>query len=60
MTSQEIVRFYDQNVYQIRLHVAIQLMMVKDMTPNDALNEADEFVRRLMDEEAGSLQARFG
>jgi hypothetical protein len=60
MTKEEVVRFYDQNVYQIRLHVAIQLMMVRDMSPRQALGEADEFVRVLLAEDSQMLVKKFG
>ena len=59
MTPQEVVRFYDQNVYQIRLMVAVQLMLVRGHTPDLAIKEADEFVFRLLDEDVVWLQKRF-
>jgi hypothetical protein len=59
MTAQEVVRFYDQNVYQIRLMVAVQLMLVRGHTPDVAIKEADEFVFRLLDEDVVWLQRRF-
>ena len=59
MTKQQIVSLYGQSVYQIRLHVAMQLVAAKSMKPEDALSEADKFVYRLMEEDAAQLLSRY-
>lgn len=55
MTRQDVNHVYEESVYQIRLRVAIALLAVPGITHRQALNEADEFVRLLMSEDANEL-----
>jgi sRNA-binding regulator protein Hfq len=59
VTKQDINHIYEQSVYEIRLRVAISLLCVPGISMEAALEEADKFVMRLQDEDAGWLTNRF-
>jgi hypothetical protein len=59
MTRKEVNDLYEASVFQIRLRVAIQLLSVPGITPPQALDEADHFIKHLLTEEKDELIARF-
>jgi hypothetical protein len=59
MTKQDINHIYEQSVYEIRLRVAISLLAVPGITHDGALAEADKFIQRLQDEDAGWLTSKY-
>jgi hypothetical protein len=59
VTKQDINHIYEQSVYEIRLRVAIGLLAVPGISQDMALAEADKFVERLLEEDAGWLTSRF-
>jgi hypothetical protein len=59
MTRQDINHIYEESVYQIRLRVAISLLSVPGINQERALEEADKFVLRLLDEDADWLVNHF-
>lgn len=59
MDHKEINEMYEESVYQIRLRVAINLLSVPGVSHDDALAEADKFVKRLEDEDIDWLKNRF-
>jgi cupin superfamily acireductone dioxygenase involved in methionine salvage len=59
MTKQDVNHIYEESVYQIRLRVAMSLLAVPGINHDRALEEADKFVLRLMDEDADWLMNHF-
>jgi hypothetical protein len=59
MTKQDFNHIYEESVYQIRLRVAMSLLAVPGISHDRALEEADKFVHRLLDEDADWLMAHF-
>lgn len=55
MTKQEVNHVYEQSIFEIRLRVAISLLACPGITQEQALVEADKFVRLLLSEDADEL-----
>lgn len=51
MTKQDFNHIYEQSVYETRLRVAIALLPISGISHEDALLEADNFVKRLLEED---------
>lgn len=57
MTRQQIVELYGQNVYQVRLQIAIALYVGSEVQePEDAFRHADYFIRHMESDEHGELE----
>lgn len=59
MTKQDVNHIYEESVYQIRLRVAIALLVCPGIDQDKALEEADKFVLMLMNEDANWLLSRY-
>jgi hypothetical protein len=58
MNKRDINELYEQSVYQIRLHVAIGLLVIPGIDARKALREADNFVEMLLSEDVNELKRR--
>lgn len=59
MTIQDFNHIYEESVYQVRLRVAVALLCVPGVNQDRAIEEADKFVERLLDEDANWLTHRY-
>jgi hypothetical protein len=59
MNRTEINDIYEESVWQIRLRVAIGLLSVPNLNPDQCLAEADKFVELLQKESKQQLMDKF-
>jgi hypothetical protein len=59
MTRTEINELYEASVWQIRLRVAMAVLVVPGVTQTQALDEADKFIALLQSEDLQELKRKF-